>query len=217
MDYAQLAAVISAPSSETQLRQGTCVSHQTGGTMTLNVGGTEVAGVSYLSPPRPGDACWFLWQGGVPFVVGSLSKQSRHPGFTAGHAGPWSTANATWVKAGVGVSSWNQWGLDDWAGWDSANGRWTAPVDGWYTMSGHATWAASATAGYRGLRFGRDGWYTAYAQDTIPTSVFPTTQSLSWTFVASRGATFTFEYYQATGAALNLGDFGMSYAWIGHV
>lgn len=208
MDWSMIRDSISPAANQMQLRQAAVISVEAGGTCTVSLAGTTVPGVVYWQPPCPGAACWVLWQGGGPMVVGASTAVPMFSGI----ANPATAlANATWTAIPNG-GGWATADDDPW-GMVSAAGTFTAPCDGMWQLNASAAFAANAT-GLRGLRLLQGGTTTLAWAQVAPINGTQTALSCATIRRLSKGNTVEAEMHQTSGAALNTGHMAFSAAWV---
>jgi hypothetical protein len=84
MSIAALAAALAGPGANLRLRQGSVVSGQVDGTVTITIAGsaTQVAGVKYIDSYHPlaGDTVWLATDGRDLFIIGRLGAPRTDEG-----------------------------------------------------------------------------------------------------------------------------------------
>lgn len=209
MGFSRLVDTLANGANEMQMRQATVISVEAGCTCTLDVAGTTVTGVRYISPPRPGTSCWVAWQGGAPMVIGSIADTHSIPASAIQVNGTTSAANSTWAAIPNGGTL--TWDNDAWS-MIAADGTFTAPCDGMWQFNASASFVSNAT-GIRGLRILSGATTFAWAQ-VAPISGTQTAISCSAIAGLGKGATVVAQINQTSGAALNTGHLQFSVGWI---
>lgn len=158
-------------------RQGTVVSVETGYTMTVELAGdtTNVAGVRYFGhyPPKVGAQVWIDTDGSDLICIGAVAG--------LGGAFPVArmvkTANQTLNTSGTsekvtfGITDPNS--FDPYGMYQNANERFVAPFDGVYLVTGHLTYAASAT-GFRDVQIRLNGSLYTLTREAATSANTPT-------------------------------------------
>ena len=187
---------------ELRIRQGTVVSVSSYG-VTITIGGSteQVAGVKYLGSyaPRVGAHVWLVTDGADMFAIGHLAPRGVPALRVTGAATAVVTATETALafNAEVGTDPWGMWVV-------GTATRITVPLDGWYTFTAYASFAANAT-GIRGAKI-RQGGTTALAMDRVPAAGAGTTDLTVVTGPVSLSATNFVELTveQTSGGNLNV-------------
>lgn len=209
MGFSRLVDTLANGANEMQMRQATVISVEAGCTCTLDVAGTTVTGVRYISPPRPGTSCWITWQGGAPIVVGSIADTYSIPSSMIQANGTTSLANNTWTAIPNGGTL--TWQNDAWEMIDDTTGTFTAPCDGMWQFTASASWVSNVT-GVRGLRIMVGAATLAFAQ-VAPINGSQTAVSCGVTAGLAKGATAQAQMLQTSGAALNTAHQQFSASW----
>lgn len=187
---------------ELRIRQGAVVSVSSYG-LTVTIGGSteQVAGVKYLGSyaPRVGAHVWLVTDGADMFAIGHLAPRGVPALRVTGAATAVVTATETALafNAEVGTDPWSMWVVG------SAT-RLTVPLDGWYTFTAYASFAANAT-GIRGAKI-RQGGSTTLAVDRVSAASAGTTELTVSTGPVSLSATNYVELTveQTSGGNLNV-------------
>lgn len=133
-----------------RLRQGTIVSVQANGTVTITIGGdsTELSGIKVASHvcPIPGTTCWLAVDGRDLFVIATLTPAGPAFGRMRQSVAQAVASATTWT----GLSFTNRTSVATEGLTDGATG-FTVLVPGWYQVNATVTFGSNAT-GYRGLR-----------------------------------------------------------------
>ena len=79
MNLLPLAESLDTPGNPLRQRQVTGVSVEDDQTCTIDAAGTQISGVKYTVPPRPGGSCWVTTDGSDLMVTHTLVGQSVHP------------------------------------------------------------------------------------------------------------------------------------------
>lgn len=208
MDWSMIRDSISPAANQMQLRQAAVISVEAGGTCTVTLQGSTIAGVRYITPPRPGTACWLIWQGGAPLVIGGVADAYGPPAATIQSSNALSVANNTWTAMPNNVAP--TLNNDAWA-MIAADGQWTAPCDGMYLLTASVQYPSNAT-GLRALRILSGAAVMAWSQVT-PMSGAGTALSVATIAGFGKGATAVAQTIQTSGAALSTGHMQFSVAW----
>ena len=211
MDWSTIRDAVSPPAVEMQLRQAMVVSVEAGATCTITLAGATVAGVKYVTPPRPGTACWVTWQGGAPLVTGSVADTYSTPVAVGINNSTVSLANNTWTDMPNGAG-WGTWNNNAWGMLDAA-GVFTAPCDGWWLFTASAQFASNAT-GFRGVRIVTGGGtVVSWTQVQAITTGVGTAVACSGGVGLAKGSAMSSQIIQNSGAALNTGHMQFSVSW----
>jgi hypothetical protein len=196
--------VNSVPRARTRL--ASIVSVQTGYTCTIKFLGdsANVSGVLYLGSvaPKPGSVALVDTDGLQLIVVGSV----------AGNGGHWPVCRAWRNSAQTGVASATLTRVtfeaadDPWSMWNGA-GIITAPIDGFYSLTGVVAFAAASTGAYRNVELlegstvrARTRFTGTMAGGTSPfvtaTTVEPLVKGADITMEASSDQTGPFNFAQ---------------------
>lgn len=202
MDAIQALAGQVATPTGLRIRQGEVIAVSSYGlTVTIAGSTTQVTGVKYLGSyaPRVGAQVWLLSDGSDIFAVGHLAPRGVPALRVTGAATSVATATETALafNAEVGTDPWGMWVVG------SAT-RITVPIDGWYTFTAYASFAANAT-GIRGAKI-RQGGSTTLAMDRVPAAGAGTTDLTVSTGPVSLSATNYVELTveQTSGGGLNV-------------
>lgn len=162
VDFGLLSPVLAPKDSKLRFRFGTVVSVESDRTCTVTIGGdsTNVDGVKYMTPPRPGSAIILATDGLDVFALGHLAADGGEIAPRANRSTDQSIADATDVAISFdGVNN------DAWGCWSSGSAtRLTAPVTGRYMAVGQVAFAANAT-GFRRVWIERNGTSTLGRSD----------------------------------------------------
>lgn len=149
-----------------RLRQGEVVAVSSYG-VTVTIGGStdQVSGVKYLGSyaPRVGAHVWLVTDGSDLFAIGHLAPRGVPVLRVTGAATSVATATETALPLSTAV------GTDPWDMWEGVTNpsRITVPLDGWYTFTAAASFAANGT-GVRGVKV-RQAGTTAVGWQRVPT------------------------------------------------
>lgn len=195
-----------------RIRQGACVSVETGYTCTVTIGGdtTQIAGVRYMgAPPRPGTSCFVATDGYDLFVFGQLAGYSSIP-----YARYERTTNQSIADAGESLTFPSSV-ADPWTMYSA--GTFTTPCDGIWSVEASATFAANAT-GNRSLTIysGGTGPAATYAQRAYsPLAGTPVILNTTRIVSGAKGTAITVFAYQNSGGALNVTAAAAAVAYLG--
>jgi hypothetical protein len=152
--FGKVAARI-ADSPDLRIRQGE-VTGVAGYGIDVKIAGssTAVTGVRYLGSyaPRVGAQVWLITDGADMFAIGHLAPRGV-PALTVTR----SSVQSIGDNADAAVEFTTEVAGDPWGMWDAgASTRLVAPLDGWYVVTGFASFAANAT-GVRAVRVRKGG------------------------------------------------------------
>lgn len=185
-----------------RVRQGAVVAVSSYGlTVTIAGSTSQVTGVKYLGSyaPQVGAQVWLLSDGADVFAIGHLAPRGVPALRVTGPAAAITTATETAATFDTEV------GTDPWGMWSSgAATRLTVPLDGWYTVTGWASFAANTT-GIRGVKI-RQGGSTSLAVQRVSAASAGTTELSVTTGPVSLSATNYVELTveQTSGGGLNV-------------
>lgn len=170
---AALAAQV-ATSPGLRVRQGEVVSVSSYGlTVTIAGSTSQVTGVKYLGSyaPMVGAQVWLLTDGSDLFALGHLAPRgvpALQVSRSAAVAVTTGTETAMAMDTVVGTDPWDMWeGVTN-------PSRITVRLDGWYTFTAHASFAANTT-GIRGVKL-RSGGSTTLAWQRVSAASAGTTE-----------------------------------------
>lgn len=201
IDMHSALAAVKPQTGKLRFRFGTVVSIQTDRTCTVTIGGdtTQVSGVKYMTPPRPGSPIILATDGLDIFALGHLAAEGGEIAPRANRSTDQSIANAT--DTAISFDAVNN---DAWGCWSAGNAaRLTAPVSGRYMAVGQVAFAANGT-GFRRI------WIEKNATSTVGRSELPTALagSAMWLNVTAhsfdmvQGDYIRLMVYQNSGGAL---------------
>lgn len=174
MDVVSLLAKQVAQPVGLRVRQGAVVSVSSYGlTVTIAGSTTQVTGVKYLGSyaPQVGAQVWLLTDGADIFALGHLAPRGT-PALQVSAASAISVANGTETAMVLNTVV----GSDPWDMWEGVTNpsRITVPLDGWYTFTAHASFAANGS-GIRGVKL-RSGGSTTLAWQRVSAASSGTTE-----------------------------------------
>lgn len=211
MAFSRLVDALAQDANQMQMRQATVISVEAGCTCTLDVAGTTMTGVRYMSPPRPGTSCWVSWQGGAPMVIGQIADMYGPPASTAiSNAAVSHPTSGVWVNMPSGGPA--TWDSDAWA-MIAADGTFTAPCDGMWQFNASVGFANNAT-GIRGARIIVSS--TTVISQTLVNTINGTQTVVSCSAMVGlgKGVNVVGQGFHTAGAALNMTHQQFSVGWI---
>lgn len=201
LDLFSVASALAPEETKLRFRFGTVVSVQTDRTCTVTIGGdtTQVSGIKYMTPPRPGSPIILATDGLDIFALGHIAADGGEIAPRANRSTDQSIANTT--DTAISFDAVNN---DAWGCWSAGNAaRLTAPLTGRYMAVGEVAFAANGT-GFRRVWIEKNGTATLGRSD-LPTTLAGSAIWLNVTahsFDMVQGDYIRLMVYQNSGGAL---------------